>query len=79
MFIRDSGKSIIDLVSRVLSAKAMDPATDSTALEEEIHRTVYERYRLTEDEIAIVEGKNEILQILQRILRVLCKLGKSSP
>ncbi|NOX84360.1 MAG: hypothetical protein GXO86_00105, partial [Chlorobi bacterium] len=32
------------------------PATDTTALENEIDRLVYELYGLTEEEIEIVEG-----------------------
>ena len=44
------------LVSRILAAKAADPVVDTTALELEIDRMVYELYGLTEEEIAIVEG-----------------------
>ena len=33
--------------------------TDTTALEREIDRLVYDLYSLTEDEIKIVEGRNE--------------------
>jgi hypothetical protein len=50
-------KGIVDLVSRILAAKAADPAADTSALEEEIDRIVYELYGLTEEEIAIVEGR----------------------
>ncbi len=50
-------KGIVDLVSRILAAKAADPAADTSALEGEIDRMVYELYGLTEEEIAIVEGR----------------------
>jgi adenine-specific DNA-methyltransferase len=44
-------------VDRILAAKERDPKADTTALEREIDRLVYELYGLTEDEIKIVEGK----------------------
>jgi hypothetical protein len=49
-------RPIVDIVDRILAAKAADPAADTTALEREIDRIVYELYGLTEEEIAIVEG-----------------------
>jgi hypothetical protein len=42
---------------RELAAKRRDAGADATALKREIDRLVYELYGLTEDEIAIVEGK----------------------
>ena len=51
-------KPIIDLVDQILAARAVDHNADTTALEAEIDKLVYELYGLTEDEIAIVEGKN---------------------
>jgi adenine-specific DNA-methyltransferase len=48
--------AIVELVERILSAKAVDPAADTSALEREIDRMVYELYGLTEEEIAVVEG-----------------------
>lgn len=39
------------------SPESSDPEADTTAWEQEIDRLVYELYGLTEDEIAIVEGK----------------------
>ncbi len=48
--------AIVKLVKSLLAAKAADPATDTSALEREIDRIVYQLYRLTEEEIAIVEG-----------------------
>jgi len=44
-------------VDRILAAKERDPEADTAALEREIDRLVYELYGLTEEEIAIVEGR----------------------
>ena len=44
------------LVSEILEIKNQNPAADTTALEKEIDRLVYELYGLTEEEIGIVEG-----------------------
>jgi hypothetical protein len=48
---------LISLVDRILTAKRADPAADTSAWEREIDRLVYALYGLTEEEIAIVEGK----------------------
>jgi len=53
---RTQHDAIVGLVTRILTAKAADPAADTLALEGEIDRMVYELYGLTEEEIAIVEG-----------------------
>lgn len=47
---------IIDLVDKILVAKRQDPQADTSKLEQEIDKTVYALYGLTEDEIKIVEG-----------------------
>jgi predicted RNA methylase len=47
----------ITLVSQILSLKKSDPQADTSVLETEIDRLVYGLYGLTEEEIAIVEGK----------------------
>ena len=55
-------RAIIGLVEKTLSAKAADPAADTSALERQIDRLVYELYGLTKEEIAVVEdaaGKGE--------------------
>ncbi|MCX5819474.1 MAG: Eco57I restriction-modification methylase domain-containing protein [Deltaproteobacteria bacterium] len=52
-------KDIVAFVSHILAAKAADPAADTSAMEREIDRIVYELYDLTEEEITIVEGKVE--------------------
>jgi len=49
--------AIVTLVSRILAAKAADPVADTTALEGEIDRIVYELYELTEEEIAVIERR----------------------
>ncbi|WP_338874932.1 TaqI-like C-terminal specificity domain-containing protein [Spirosoma sp. SC4-14] len=44
-------------VDQILTAKAVDPAADTSALESEIDKLVYELYGLTDEEIAILEGR----------------------
>jgi hypothetical protein len=54
-----SSHLIIKLVNRVdqiIITKKSDPAADTSALEADIDRLVYELYGLTEEEIRIVEG-----------------------
>lgn len=46
----------IELMDRILQAKATKPAADSSALEAEIDRLVYSLYELTDQEIATVQG-----------------------
>jgi hypothetical protein len=48
-------QKIEKLVDKILLAKRSDPAADTSALEAEIDRLVYELYGLTEEEIRIVE------------------------
>ena len=48
---------IENTVDAILAAKAVAPNADTTNLENEIDKLVYELYNLTEDEIAIMEGK----------------------
>ena len=50
-------QSFIALVDRILDVKKADPNADTSSLEDKIDKLVYELYNLTEDEIAIVEGK----------------------
>ena len=50
-------ESIINIVDAVLSVKATNPSADTSALESEIDRLVYQLYGLTDEEIRIVEGK----------------------
>ena len=51
-------KPFIEIVDRILAAKRANPQADTFALEREIDQLVYELYGLTEEEIAVVEGKN---------------------
>ena len=48
---------IIDLVDQILEKKKSDPNSDTSDLEHQIDLLVYDLYGLTDDEIAIVEGK----------------------
>ena len=43
-------------VDEILAAKAANPDADTSNLENEIDKLVYDLYGLDEDEIAIVEG-----------------------
>jgi adenine-specific DNA-methyltransferase len=52
-----TAKKIILLVNEILSAKQI--GDDTTALERKIDELVYELYGLTEEEIGIVERKNQ--------------------
>ena len=45
------------LVDHILAAKKKNPQADTSAMESEIDKLVYELYGLTEEEIRIVEGK----------------------
>lgn len=47
---------IIDLVDQILVAKVSNPTSDTSALETEIDRMVYELYGLTPEEIAVIEN-----------------------
>jgi hypothetical protein len=49
-------KPVETLVTEILALKAADPAADTSALEAEIDRMVYQLYGLTAEEIRLVEG-----------------------
>lgn len=49
-------KEITELVEKILKARKKNPKADTTELEEEIDQLVYELYRLSEEEIGVVEG-----------------------
>ena len=51
-------KPFIACVDRILAAKRVNLGADTSKLESEIDRLVYKLYELTDDEIAIVEGKS---------------------
>jgi hypothetical protein len=46
----------VDTINGILAIKQSDPTADTSTLETEIDRMVYELYGLTEEEIKIVEG-----------------------
>ena len=50
---------MIELVETIISKKKQDKNSDTTVLEHEIDQLVYKLYGLTDEEIAIVEGRNE--------------------
>ena len=50
-------EQITKLVDCILAAKRENPAADTSVLEKQIDQLVYKLYGLTEEEIAIVEGK----------------------
>ncbi len=47
------------LVDQILIKKAQDQSADTTDLENQIDQLVYNLYKLTEEEIAIVEGSSK--------------------
>ena len=52
-------KKVIQLVNKIMKSKKSNPNANTTKLEKEIDRFVYELYSLTEEEIAIVENHND--------------------
>ena len=56
---KDRQHPFVNLVDIVLSAKEEDLDADTSAQEAEIDRLVYELYGLTEEEVAVVEGRIE--------------------
>ena len=54
---REVAEQIEDLVEQIFTAKKTDPNADTTELENEIDKLVYELYNLTPEEIAIVETR----------------------
>ena len=49
--------NILELVEQIISSLKCNPSADTTALESEIDRLVYQLYGLTDEEIKIVEGE----------------------
>ncbi len=49
-------ENLLDL-DKILSAKKQNPQADTSQWEREIDRLVYELYRLSEEEIKIIENK----------------------
>ena len=63
-FIIPSNQSIVSqiesLVSNILETKKQDPEKDTTELEREMDKLVYELYELTSEEIAVVEASMKV-------------------
>lgn len=53
---KEDQQKIIDLVDSILAEKKKDPSADTSKLEEEIDKLVYDLYDLLPEEIAIVKG-----------------------
>ncbi|GMO29310.1 MAG: hypothetical protein Ta2B_10280 [Termitinemataceae bacterium] len=49
--------AFVEIVDKVLAAKAADPQADTRGLEAQIDKMVYLLYGLTEEEVQVVEGK----------------------
>ena len=58
--VPEQQEPIIELVDQILAAKRTDPDTDVSDLENEIDQIVYLLYGLTPEEIAIVEGAENV-------------------
>ena len=52
-------QEMIELVDKILEIKCSDTSADTSALEREIDGLVYGLYGLTEEEVEVVEGKDE--------------------
>ena len=50
-------KTFIDLANKIISLKKQNPNADTTELENQIDKLVYQLYNLTTDEIKIIEGE----------------------
>jgi hypothetical protein len=53
---KEDENRITEKVKEVISLKKEDPSADTSALEAEIDRLVYDLYGLTEEEVRVVEG-----------------------
>jgi type II restriction/modification system DNA methylase subunit YeeA len=60
MNIFNQQNEIAEIVDKILTLKKANPQADTTELEREIDRLVYQLYDLTDEEIAIVEGKDDV-------------------
>jgi len=50
-------KPFYNLIEQIISSKKQNPKADTSELEKEIDKLVYELYNLTEEEIKIIEGR----------------------
>ena len=53
--ISDTADSLVEIVDNIIATKQTNTSTDTSALESEIDRIVYQLYGLTDEEIKIVE------------------------
>ena len=53
---KEKQEQLENIVNNIVNAKQANPSTDTSVLESEIDRLVYQLYGLTEEEIRIVEG-----------------------
>jgi len=56
---QEQQQPIISLVDQILTAKKSNPKADTSELEKEIDKIVYELYGLSEEEIRIIEGETK--------------------
>lgn len=59
---KEQQQQIIDLVDKILAAKKVDPQVDTSDLEHRIDELVYPLYNLNPDEIAVIEGVDNVLR-----------------
>jgi len=57
---KEQQQPIITLVDKILAAKKANPQADTSDLEHQIDQLVYKLYNLTPDEIAVIEGSNNV-------------------
>ncbi len=57
---KEQQEEIVTLVDKILAAKKADLSMDTTKLERQIDMLVYKLYGLTDEEIAVIEEKQEI-------------------
>ena len=54
---KDKQQPIIDLVDQILSKKQSTPTANTTNIEHQIDKLVYDLYDLSEEEIAVIENE----------------------
>ena len=53
---KDKEKKIIDLVTKIISAKEKNQSADTSSMENEIDKLIYSLYKLDQSEIDVIEG-----------------------
>lgn len=54
--VKDKQEELITLVEKILNSKKQNPKSDTTEIENEIDKLVYELYGLTDEEIDVIEN-----------------------